>query len=306
MLLLVSGQAQGASALTEFPPCEQPGWFPEDFGVKDHTLFWYNGYYYIAANYIVGEKQFAYARSLDLCTWETLEAILDERLAGSWDEKAIWSPYVYVEAGVYYLYFTGVTQEFAQSILLATTTNPADPHSWKVEDMVFQPSHPGTTWDETGWADCRDPMVIKIGEIYYLYYAGADEQGGIVGVASAASPMGEWTDWGSVIPPKPGTIPESPTIFSHDRYFYLFYHYSYQPETYRIGASPAGPWLDEKIFAPGWAHEVWVGQDGATYTSYLTDYTITISPLSWNLYYDPPHPFIGSEVFRSMLPVVHR
>jgi beta-xylosidase len=303
---MVCNRAQVAHAETEIPPCEQPGWFPEDFGVKDHTVFWYDGYYYIAANYITGERQFAYARSPDLCNWEVMESILNERLAGTWDEMAIWSPYVFVEAGVYYLYFTGVTQEFTQSILLATSRDPADPHSWVVEDMVFQPNHPGSIWDETGWADCRDPMLMKQGEIYYLYYTGVDEQGGIVGVATAPSPTGKWTDWGNVIPPKPGYIPESPTIFYHDHFFYLFYHYSYQPETYRIGASPAGPWLAEEGFAPGWAHEVWAGQDNATYTSYLTDYSITISPLSWNLYYYPPHPFIGTEIYRSILPVLYR
>jgi hypothetical protein len=76
-------------------PCDKPGWFPEDFGLKDHTIFWYKDYYYIAANYLPGEKKFAYGRSPDLCNWEVLEPILDERIPGSWDEMAVWSPYVF-------------------------------------------------------------------------------------------------------------------------------------------------------------------------------------------------------------------
>lgn len=301
---IFSSQAQAASAAAITLPCETPGWFPEDFGVKDHTVFRYDEYYYIAANHVPGEKYFAYARSTDLCEWEELEPILGERIADTWNELAVWSPYVFIENDIYYLFFTGVTNDFTQSILLATTTNPADPQSWEIEDMVFQPNHPGSKWKETGWADCRDPMMLKNNGVYYLYYVGADEEGGIVGVATAASPQGEWTDWGSIIPPVPDTMPESPTLYFHDHFYYLFYHLSGQGETYRIGASVTGPWNEPMTLYPGWAHEVWDGHDEVTYTSFLTDYSITISPLSWNPYTYPPQPFIGSQVYRILLPIV--
>lgn len=287
-------------------PCELPGWFPEDHGVKDHTIFRYDDYYYIAANYIPYEKKFAYARSTDLCLWEELDPILDERLAGTWDELAIWSPNVFEEEGIYYMYFTGVTRDFTQSILLATSSNPDDPQSWEIQDMVFQPDHPGSTWIEIDWADCRDPMVMKLNGVYYLYYTGYDELGGIVGVATSDSPTGEWTDWGNIIPPLPGNLPESPTLYFHQPYYYLFYHPSGQSETYRIGASPSGPWTEPHTIAPGWAHEVWDGVDGITYTSYLTDYSISISPITWNTYYSPPRPFIGEKIYLSILPLIIR
>ena len=45
--------------------------------------------------------QFAYARSADLCNWETLTPILAERVPESWDENVIWAPFVYEEAGVF-------------------------------------------------------------------------------------------------------------------------------------------------------------------------------------------------------------
>ena len=67
-LAVGGGGVSPAEAFT--PPCEHPGWFPEDFGLKDHTVFWYAGYYYLMSNYINPETKFAYARSTDFCTWE--------------------------------------------------------------------------------------------------------------------------------------------------------------------------------------------------------------------------------------------
>src|SRR3990172_9448101 len=113
-----NGAAPPAKSTTLEFPCQAPGWFPTDFGLKDHSVFWYAGSYYIASIYLPGERQFAYARSADLCDWETLTPILAERMPGSWDENVIWAPYIYEEAGVYYLYYTGTTQEYTQSILL--------------------------------------------------------------------------------------------------------------------------------------------------------------------------------------------
>ena len=127
--------------------CETPGWFPEEFGLKDHSIFWYAPYYYIVSNLIPGENRFAYARSKDLCSWEVLPPILNARIRGSWEESSIWAPFVLEEDGVFYMYYTGVNFNFTQSIMLATSTNPADPASWQSQGMIFQPSHGEIKWD---------------------------------------------------------------------------------------------------------------------------------------------------------------
>ncbi len=327
---VLSGQRSFRPTHLTIPPCEKPGWFPTDFGLKDHTIFWHAGYYYLVSIYLPGEAQFVYGRSSDLCTWETLDPILAERKTGSWDEYAVWAPHVFVENGVYYMYYTGVTNDYTQSILLATSTNPADPKSWEEQGVVFQPDHTGTNWQPGQWADCRDPAVFRIGPQLYLYYTATDETGGIIGLATASNPAGPWRDWGTVIPPVPlptssglmigngqnsvvnapfgpfTNIPESPTLFYANGSYYLFYHYSGGAEVYRIGASPAGPWSETRTIAPGWAHEVWADQAGQVYTSYLTNYTVTISPLIWNTAYDPPRPFIGSQIFTTILPLILR
>lgn len=294
------------------PPCEQPGWFPDGFGLKDHTVFWHDGSYYIASIYLGNdgyEDQFAYAASPDLCQWSDLGGILEERPSGDWDEFRIWAPFVYNEDGVYYMFYTGVTHAFAQSIMLAISTDPSDPDSWERQGVAFQPTHHGSIWGGFDTqSDCRDPTVVKIGDLYHLYYTGLDTTGGIVGLATASSPSGPWTDWGEIVT-TPTYMPESPTIVFHAGLYYLFYNDAGEAglsEVYRYGPTPAGPWSETYAFRPGWAHEVWIGQDEELYTSFLTDYTITIRRLTWDDFYYPPHPFVGEAVYRLFVPLVLR
>jgi hypothetical protein len=101
-------------------------------------------------------------------------------------------------------------------------------------------------------------------------------------------------------------MPESATLAFSGGYYYLFYNLSKGAERYRIGASPTGPWLGPYRLGPGWAHEVWQTIDGDWFTSYLTYFTVTIAPLSWDQFYSPPRPFIGAAVHHVMLPLVIR
>jgi len=300
------GQAQSSE-------CDVLGWFPDEFGLKDHSVFIYDGYYYLVSINVPVEEYFAYARSTDLCHWEDLSPVLT-RQTGYWDDVAIWAPHVIEDDGVYYMYYTGVRGPYpylTQSIMLATTINPADPDAWEPQGMVFQPDHPDMIWEEGKWADCRDPMVLKEGNTYFMYYTGKDIDGGIIGLATAANPDGPWVDWGNILiflDDLSLRTPESPTAIEHDGFYYLFYNS--RGEHYRIGASPAGPWTDEHLFKPGWAHEIWVGLDEQSYASYLSEqydgyrYTVTISPINWDSYFYPPSPFIGVENFHLMMPLL--
>lgn len=305
--LLIFAPASSPAAAWAAPlfACEKPGWFPPDLALKDHSVFYYDGYYYLISNLLPRENQFAYGRTKDFCQWETLSPVMGARAANDWDYMAVWAPFVYEEGGVYYMFYTGVRADFTQSIMLATTQDPADPGSWKTHGMVFQPTHLGTKWTPDAWADCRDPTVIKVGGKYYLYYTAEDEAGGIIGLAVSDSPFGEWQDRGQVFAPAAGEMLESPAIVRYSRSYYLFYFNSREKQTYyRIGRSPTGPWAGPYKLTPGWAHEVWRDQSGNWLTSYLTDYSVTISPLSWDRFYRPPHPLIGENVFHLILPLV--
>lgn len=283
--------------------CEKLGWFPSGFGLKDHSVFWFDGYYYLVSISVPNDTRFAYGRSTDLCNWEELAPVLPRRPPDSWEEFLIWAPFVYEEDGLYFMYYTGVTYDYTQSIMLATSNNPADPAAWQPQGMIFQPSHPGMRWVVGVPADCRDPMVLKVNDLYYLYYTGLDDQGAIVGLATAPAPQGPWTDWGAVLSiGSAHRMMESPTVAIFSGLYYLFYNQVTQGEEYRVGASPGGPWAEQRDFGPGWANEVWTGQDGNTYTSYLTNYSVTIKRMGWDTFFEIPRPFIGENVFHLMIP----
>lgn len=295
---------------SDWPPCEQAGWFPDEFGLKDHTVFWHDGFYYIASIYLGNdswEDQFAYARSEDLCSWEYLGGILQERPSDGWDSSRIWAPFVLEEDGVYYMYYTGVMSGFTQSIMLASSIDPANPNSWKREGMIFQPSHKGALWPGEGqWSDCRDPTVRHWSSLYYLYYTGKDETGGIVGLATSESPQGPWRDWGAVLT-IPDTMLESPTIILHNGWYYLVYNRTQGVgEEMRVGPTPAGPWSEPRLLRPGWAHEIWGASDSSLMTSYLTRYQVSVRPLTWDDAFSPPWPFIGEQVYHLWMPFVQR
>ena len=309
------GQAEPVSAPTvgggSFP-CDRPGWFPDGFGLKEHTVFWFGDRYYIAATYLGAddyEQRLAYAASPDFCSWTDLGGILTDRQPGAWDEGRIWSPHVYAEDGVYYLFYAGVTQAFAQSIMLATSTDPSDPASWERRGVVFQPTHPGSVWEGfDSWSDCRDPLVIKVDDLYHLYYTGTDVDGGIVGVASAPSPLGPWTDQGAILT-TPGVMPENATFAANGGLHYLIYNHSGQNPlgaVYRYSTSLAGPWSDARLLRPGWAHEIWQGRDGKLYTSYLRRPSVHIQVLTWDDFCSPPCPLVGDTRFRQFLPAIVR
>jgi predicted GH43/DUF377 family glycosyl hydrolase len=171
--------------------------------------------------------------------------------------------------------------------------------------MVFQPNHAGMVWQPGEWADCRDPMVVKEGDLYYLFYSGQDVEGGIIGYATATSLAGPWKDWGKVMPAlSKGVMAESPIVVVHNANKYLFYRDTAQGEMVRQSPQLTGPWQNPEPFAPGWAHEVWQDQSVKWYTSYLTNYSITIAPLTWDTFFYPAKPFIGEEVFHNVLPSV--
>lgn len=285
-------------------------WVVPQTKLKDHTFFEFEGHFYFVAISIElpaqderGEYTFAYARTVDFCTWENLGFILGPGAEGSPDESYIWAPHVIQEGSTFYMFYTGVNRNIAQSMMLATTTNPADPQSWQKQGMVFQPNHEGMLYAGTeAWSDCRDPMILKHDGQYYLYYTGADESGGIVGVAKAAALEGPWEDLGPVFESHTNSMVESPFVVSQDRYFYLFYnhvpHNSYGGPQWRWASSPFGPWHDPLKLPIGWAHDFAQSESGEWYVSYLfgNGKGVKVLPLGWNAS-TPPSPLVGSRLF---------
>jgi len=102
----------------------------------------------------------------------------------------------------------------------------------------------------------------------------------------------------------PNGMYESPTVVFYESNYYIFYLNTLKGESYRYSSTLQGEWSEEKRIFPGWAHEVWLDQKGDWMTSYLTNYTISISHLTWDHYFAPPHPFIGKEIHHQLFPAI--
>ena len=307
---MLLNSATGLSASPAATSCAKLGWFPTSYGLKDHSVFTVGNVYYLVSNRVPAENLFVYARTLDMCAWETLSPVLPIRIPNTWDSYTVWSPFVYAENGTYYLFYTGVTATTTQSIMLSQSSNPADSSSWQTGTLMLQPAHASMLWQNGQWADCRDPMVIKVGDNYFLYYTGLDQMGGIVGVATSSSITGPWYDWGAILTLRTlGAMPESPSVTTYDGIYYLFYNKSSAlgaNEQYVTGPGPTGPWSSPVPLTPGWGNEFWRGLDNLPYTSYLTGYSVTISRLTWDTLFWPAHPFIGASVLHTWLPSISR
>jgi hypothetical protein len=222
---------------------------PQMGGVKDYTLVLRNGTYHIfhigdprRGWMHGGETDFVHATSDDLVHW-TRQPRLDLRHP-DWSRSNLWSPSIYAENGVYYMFYTGVEwgpevdsihSEPAynwQRIGLAVSW---DLRTWTPavgDGMVLDgPSHDLYPWSAYGshgtWRnDCRDPFVLHTDGGYVLFAAVRLYDGETLGpmaIAVAHSEnLLEWT-WGGYLPVTQGAKAESPNVIRRGRYYYLFW-----------------------------------------------------------------------------------
>jgi len=275
-------------------------------------------------------KDFCYqgitlARSKDLAHWEAMGTALEIRTTE--DLSMVWAPHVVQSKGVYYMFYTGVTtpvgEQWCQRILVAASTVPDDPKSWKplsdVQFMVdgkaqpwFRPSHPGSVWTNNAWADCRDPMVLEKDGRWYLFYTGHDTGFGICGVATAPSVTGPWTDRGAVLKVTSPTMAESCFVLQDpDGGFVLVFNHAAGGGGSTVARSSSllpvngvPPFRNleavEKSTKPGltgWAHEFLPRPGKPPLAAYLTGYYITFEEVrfvkenrGWTIGVCPPEP----------------
>ncbi len=299
---MVLSAASGAQSSGVFlpPPPTCPPWWPPGATVKDHTIAHDNGYYWlIAMKSDLEESQdtFICAQSEDLCHWEYRGEVLHTGGPGTWNEEAIWAPYLLKEQEQWYMFYTGVTPAICQSIFLATSDDPGGASSWMDQGVVFQPSHPDIIWSGGDhWSDCRDPMVLKVDDTYYMYYTASCLEGGCIAVATSSTLMGPWEDEGPIYVAATG-MPESPFVLEREGVYYLFFNNI--GEQYATATDPRGPWQDRGILrvegAKGlvvWANE-FLQVEGEWITSFLiSGYSVFVRWLGWNENDSPPEPFV--------------
>ena len=167
----------------------------------------------------LGERQLAHATSDTLlkASWEAQPFALVADLK-RWHENVLWAPHIVRENGLYYMFYTagGDFDGGLFRIHLATST---DLKSWSRSEsnpLFIDGFH------------ARDPMVLKVGDQWVMYYtANSDPAGGNHVVAyRTSSDLLNWSErqiaFTDPATGKGGGPTESPFVVRRGSYYYLF------------------------------------------------------------------------------------
>lgn len=234
------------------------GWRSKDFAFlkRDglYHIFWTRTS--VADPNGVTETALGHAVSWDLYNWTQRDSVLPIR-PGSWDNHRVWAPHVIEVAGVYYMFYTGVTNlpgsySFHQRTGLAVST---DLDHWTRSD------EPIYDCGDVPWSYC-DPLVPAGGNLrdpfampdpaqpgrWLLYQTAVpaiDPSRYVVDVAATTGAFDAWSDvgplWATYHSSTGRELCESPHLFEREGTWYLlFTTNATNPLAWSTGTNPTG------------------------------------------------------------------
>ncbi|TAN39021.1 MAG: hypothetical protein EPN23_00850 [Verrucomicrobia bacterium] len=208
------------------------------------------------------EKQFFHATSPDLVNWTQHADILHCPESG-YDDRGVWSPYVFKQGNLYWMFYTGTGKGVVQRLCAATSP---DLFSW-----TRRPENPLMSADRTdwaaskpnGWTDYRDPMIFhdEVNHRWIAYNAAKTKDGKGRIAAATSDDLIHWKDAGPIestaYNDHQSGIGESPFVWKMGGRYYLSVNHSFGT---CVGDSPFGPFntkLDPNPMPPNvMAYEV--------------------------------------------------
>jgi hypothetical protein len=203
------------------------------------------------------EIDFGHAISTDLYHWTQLPPVMGVDPYG-WDNLHVWAPHIIQSAGLYWMFYTGVSEivgQYSDTQRIGVAVS-SDLMTWTriLDQPVWQTREAPWAW----WAPlnanvaCRDPFVMEDpaapGQflLYYTASPASDTVATLVGVAR--SPLGDLTQW---VDEKPlwityrsfsfNVLTESPHLFVHNGHWFLFISANAgQSLSFYVGANPLG------------------------------------------------------------------
>jgi beta-fructofuranosidase len=230
---------------------------------KDFTLVKKDGVYhlfYIRHNDLLPpwatENDFGHATTTDLYHWTQLPPVLGVG-PGTWDNLHVWAPHVVSWGGLYWMFYTGVTEapgQFVDSQRTGTAFS-TDLMTWTRAPEVPVWTTQGVPW--AWWAPlragmaCRDPFVMPDPAApgqWLMYYTASpviDTMSTLIGVARSTGDPGVWHDlkplWITHRSFTFNQLTESPQLFQHNGRWFLFITTSSgQPLTFYVSSDPTG------------------------------------------------------------------
>jgi Glycosyl hydrolases family 32 N-terminal domain/FlgD Ig-like domain len=234
-----------------------PPYRPKDFAlVKRDGLY---HLFYIRRNvllpYVQAESDLGHAVSKDLWSWTQLPGVIPARPT-NWDQTHIWAPSLVEQDGVWYMFYTGVSDVPGQTSLYQRTgiAISTDLMSWnRLDAPVWSCGNAPWSWCDSLNANTgfRDPHVMADPAhpghwlMYTTTFPESDHGGMVLDVASSDGDLTQWSDVGPLwITNRAYTgnvLVESPHLFDHNGLWYLFFTTgSSQPISFATGANPVG------------------------------------------------------------------
>lgn len=152
---------------------------------------------------------FGHAASRDVVRWQTLEPALFID-PGGWDGRAIWAPCVIEHGGTYYMFYTGLNSNLAQSIGLATSCDLKRFEHHRSNPVLCPERFDWCLWSQDALSHCRDPHVLRLGDSFYLYYTALCKSGEVCVAAAESDNLLDWRDRGPVVRLLPDDLDTSP------------------------------------------------------------------------------------------------
>jgi len=210
---------------------ETPFKFVKDFTIiQDQEGLWH--IFSITGDFFEGhdwqpdgnERTFSHGTSKDLRHWEYHPPVLSISENnypdgnGKYEDRNIWAPHVICHKGTYYMFYTSVNEYVSQTISLATSKDLFNWTKYDKNPVVTLEDAEWAYWKRDGWADCRDPALLKDGNDYYMYFTVYAKDGrGTIGVCKSQD-LFNWTTPTIAAVGKPAM--ESPQVWKQgDSYF---------------------------------------------------------------------------------------
>ncbi len=137
------------------------------------------------------------------------------------DAEFIHAPHVFVEDERYVLLYGGGPSPIDGHCQMNVATSSDGIHFTRVR----RPKRGSRVFVGPGWA--RDPMLLRIGPTYFLYYCGDERGEGVIALRTSSRPVGApWSNYQVVS--RGGTLgthrssQQCPFVVPLDGYFYLF------------------------------------------------------------------------------------
>lgn len=175
-----------------------------------------------------------HARSNDLRRWEVLADPFPRGPAGAWDDLALWTGSVLRVAGVWCMFYTGVSTNDDGKVQRIGAAVSGDLITWSkvasnplcVTDPTWYETYDPDAWYEEAW---RDPWVFpdSTGSGFHMFVAARDRSGppssrGVIGHATSPD-LETWTVQPPVATPRAyGHLEVPQHVLIEGRHYVLF------------------------------------------------------------------------------------